>query len=45
PETASRYGISAIPTVILFQNGEVKEKFVGLRPEKDFRAALDSLLK
>lgn len=45
PETASRFGISAIPTVILFQNGEIREKFVGLRPEKDFRAALDSLLK
>lgn len=45
PETASRFGISAIPTVILFHGGEVKEKFVGLRPEKDFRAALDGLLK
>jgi thioredoxin 1 len=44
-DTASRFGISAIPTVILFHDGEIKEKFVGLRPEKEFRAALDALLK
>ena len=44
PQTATKYGISAIPTVILFHRGEVKEKFVGLRSEKDFRKALDSLL-
>src|SRR5271156_1168427 len=31
---ASKYAISAIPTVILFKNGEVAQKFVGLRPEK-----------
>jgi thioredoxin 1 len=42
--TASKYAISAIPTVLLFKNGEVTQKFVGLRPEKDFRAALDSAI-
>jgi len=36
-----KYGISAIPTVILFKNGQVAQKFVGLRQEKDFRDALD----
>lgn len=45
PNAASRYDVNSIPTVLLIQNGEVKEKFVGLRPEKDFRAALDGLLK
>lgn len=43
-DTAMKYGISAIPTVILFKNGEVAEKFVGLKSEKDFKDALDALL-
>src|SRR5471032_252274 len=37
-----KYQISAIPTVILFKNGQVAQKFVGLRSEKDFKAALDA---
>jgi len=41
-EISIKYGISAIPTVILFKNGEVAQKFVGLRQERDFKAALDS---
>lgn len=41
-EVAARYGISAIPTVILFKNGEVAQKFVGLRKETEFKAALDA---
>lgn len=36
-----KYGISAIPTVILFKNGEVAKKFVGLRQEKEFKEAID----
>ena len=41
-DVASKYGISAIPTVILFKDGQVSQKFVGLRQEKDFKAALDA---
>lgn len=40
---SARFGISAIPTVILFQNGEIKERFVGLRSKKDFAASLDEV--
>ena len=29
PQIASKYGISAIPTVILFNKGQVKQVFVG----------------
>ena len=41
-DVAMKYGISAIPTVLLFKGGQVAQKFVGLRSEKDFRAALDA---
>jgi thioredoxin 1 len=40
-DVAAKYSISAIPTVILFKDGQVSQKFVGLRQEKDFKAALD----
>ncbi|HWP41155.1 MAG TPA: thioredoxin [Tepidisphaeraceae bacterium] len=43
-DAAMKYGISAIPTVILFKDGQVVQKFVGLRREQDFREALDALL-
>jgi thioredoxin 1 len=41
-DVAAKYSISAIPTVILFRNGEVAQKFVGLRKEQEFKAALDA---
>lgn len=43
-DVSIKFGISAIPTVILFKNGEVVQRFVGLRQEKDFKAAIDSAL-
>ncbi len=43
-EAAVRFSISAIPTVILFNNGEIVERFVGLRSQKDFQSALDKAL-
>lgn len=43
-DVSLKFGISAIPTVILFKNGEIVQRFVGLRPEKDFKAALDAAL-
>ena len=41
-DVSMKFGISAIPTVILFKNGQVAQKFVGLRQEKDFKEALDA---
>lgn len=38
------YRITAIPTVILFKNGEVKKKFIGLTSEGDLRSALNELV-
>ena len=42
-EVSMKYGISAIPTVILFKDGQVAQKFVGLRQERDFKEALDAV--
>ncbi len=41
-ETAMKYRIDSIPTVILFKGGQVAQKFVGLRKEGDYKAALDA---
>jgi thioredoxin 1 len=38
-----KYGISAIPTVIIFKGGEVAKKFVGLTKKEDIDAALAEL--
>ena len=43
-DVAIKYGINSIPTVILFKGGQVVQKFVGLRPERDFKQALDSAI-
>src|SRR5512133_1173331 len=42
-DVSMKYGISAIPTVILFKDGQIAQKFVGLRNERDFKAAIDQL--
>jgi thioredoxin 1 len=33
---ASQYNVSAIPTVILFEDGQPKETFVGFRQKQDY---------
>ena len=43
-DSAMEFGISAIPTGILFKNGQVQKKWVGLTSKKDFIAAIDELL-
>ena len=42
-QTSVRYSVSSIPTVILFDKGEIAKKFVGLHQKKDFQAAMDAL--
>ncbi len=36
PETAARYGVLSIPTVMLFAGGEPRETVLGARPKKHF---------
>jgi thioredoxin len=42
-EISVKYGISAIPTVMIFKGGEVAKKFVGLTKKEDIEAALAEL--
>jgi thioredoxin 1 len=41
PNVAQNYGVSAIPTLMIFKNGEVVERFVGVRPKNQLQAAID----
>ena len=43
PAISARYSIRAIPTLLLFKNGEVKEQVVGMVSKKDLLAKLEAL--
>jgi len=43
-EFAAKYGIRNIPTVLVFQNGEVVGRQVGVAPKQTYTAAIDALL-
>lgn len=44
PETAAKFGIRNIPTLLFFKNGEIVDKQVGAAPKQAFTAKLDALI-
>jgi thioredoxin 1 len=38
---AAEYGIRSIPTLLLFQQGQVADQIVGLRSKRDLKASID----
>jgi thioredoxin 1 len=40
---ATQHGIRAIPTLLIFKNGEVAEQIVGLKSKRDLKANLDRI--
>ena len=42
---ASQYGVRNIPTVLIFQNGEVVGRQVGVAPKQTYAEALNQLVK
>jgi thioredoxin 2 len=43
PRTASQYRIDGIPTMLLFKDGQLVDKLVGLQPKQAIAARLQSL--
>jgi len=41
PNTASTYGVSSIPTIMIFKGGEVVDRFVGVQPKKRLQEAIE----
>ena len=41
---AAEYGIRAIPTLLLFKQGQVAEQIVGLRSKRDLKASFDKVV-
>ncbi len=44
PETAQAYGVTSIPTVVLFHDGDVVTSLVGVQPKQQYQRALDTLI-
>ena len=42
PNTAAGYGVSSIPTLMVFKGGQVVERLVGIRPKTQFQEVLDA---
>ena len=41
---ARQYGVMTIPTIIIYKNGEVMEKIVGLLPKNELLAKIESVM-
>jgi thioredoxin 1 len=44
PSLSSQFGVSSIPTLLIFQQGEPKERIVGLRGKKELAETLDGVI-
>ncbi|MCX8108690.1 MAG: thioredoxin [Verrucomicrobiae bacterium] len=44
PELAKEYGISAVPTILLFKDGQVQDVIVGLKSKGDLESSLERVL-
>ena len=42
PGAAQTYGVSSIPTLMVFKNGEVVDRFVGVQAKNRLQEALDA---
>ncbi len=43
-DTAGAYGIRSIPSVLLFDKGEVVERFVGIQPKERYASAVAAVV-
>jgi len=43
-QTAARYGIRSIPTLMIFKDGKAVDQVIGFRPKSDLKRTLDKAL-
>lgn len=43
-DVSVKYGVTAIPTILVFKGGEVAKKFVGMTSKDQLTSAIDELL-
>jgi thioredoxin 1 len=44
PNVATQYGVTSIPTLIVFKNGEVVDRFMGIQPKQRLQEAIDQAI-
>ncbi len=44
PQTASKFGVMSIPTLIIFKNGSAVSNIVGFRPKAELKKNIDAAL-
>lgn len=44
PRIAAKYGVSSIPTILFFKNGQITDRIVGLLPLNPLKKKLDELI-
>lgn len=44
PGLAERFDVSSIPTLLVIRDGEIKERFIGVRNKAQLAAAIDAAL-
>ena len=42
-ELAAQYGIRAVPTLLLFRDGQIADQIVGLRSKRELKASVDKV--
>jgi thioredoxin 1 len=43
-DTASKYGIRSIPTLLVFKDGQIVDQLIGFRPKSDLKRSIDKAL-
>lgn len=41
PTLATKYNVNSIPTVIIFENGQIKDTIIGFRQKQDYLSAIN----
>lgn len=45
PETAARYGIRSIPTLVMFKDGDIRKTSIGVKPKAELARMIERYLQ